>query len=551
MGTGQTVREPWSNLGATTIPRALRNACAQWPDKVFLDFSGEKHTFAEADREATRIAHGLAAMGVSKGDRVCSILDNVADLVFVWFAVNKLGAVSVPINTSLKGEYLRHQIADSGAKVVVTEAEYAERVLAVENELPELETLVVRAPTPEVGPARLEVRTLDSLRADDVSSVDVAIAPDDLALLIYTSGTTGPSKGCMVGHSYACNFGRQNAWATRLGPNDILWTPLPLFHAAGAFGVVLASLLIGATAAISIRFSVSNFWSEIEQSRATMAQILSVMLLLVPNAPESEAEKRCHGQLRVVFGTPFGRALQDKWRERFGVKYAASPAYGLTEACMITIVPVDTPNVPDGTSGRRADDFDVRILDEDGNECPPDVPGEIVVRPRKPGIMFQGYWRRPEATIAATRDLWFHTGDMGKFDKNDYFYFVDRKKDYLRRGGENISSFEVEATFLAHPEVREVAVHSVISELSEDEVKVTIALKQGSVLQADVLCEWSIARLPHFAVPRYIEFRDELPKTATGRVQKHVLRSEGVTVATWDRSKSDIVVVKRRSAGNR
>jgi len=165
--------------------------------------------------------------------------------------------------------------------------------------------------------------------------------------------------------------------------------------------------------------------------------------------------------------------------------------------------------------------------------------------------MFQGYWRRPEATIAATRDLWFHTGDMGKFDENDYFYFVDRKKDYLRRGGENISSFEVEATFLAHPEVREVAVHSVISELSEDEVKVTIALKQGSVLQPDVLCEWSIARLPHFAVPRYIEFRDELPKTATGRVQKHVLRSEGVTGTTWDRSKSAIVVMKRRLAGTR
>jgi crotonobetaine/carnitine-CoA ligase len=211
---------------------------------------------------------------------------------------------------------------------------------------------------------------------------------------------------------------------------------------------------------------------------------------------------------------------------------------------------IDEPDVPSEASGRRFADYDVRALDDSGNECPPGVPGEIVMRPRRPGIMFQGYWRRPEATVAATGDMWFHTGDIGKFDERGFFYFVDRKKDYLRRGGENISSFEVETTFMAHPEVLEVAAHAVPAELSEDELKITIVLKPGATLSEEELCRWSVARLPHFAVPRYIEFRAELPKTQTGKLQKHLLRADGVTQGTWDRAKSDIVVTKRRATAS-
>jgi len=221
----------------------------------------------------------------------------------------------------------------------------------------------------------------------------------------------------------------------------------------------------------------------------------------------------------------------------------------MTECCMITLVS-SFEETPDRSSGRRHEDFDVRILDDAGNECPPGVAGEIVVRPRRPGVMFQGYWRRPEATVSATRDMWFHTGDIGRFDAAGYFYFVDRKKDYLRRGGENISSFEVESTFRMHGALAEVAVHSVASELAEDELKLTAILKEGAALSEEELCRWSIERLPHFAVPRFIEFRTAFPTTPTGKIQKHVLRSEGVTAATWDRAVAGIAVVRtRRTAG--
>ena len=536
----------WTTQDSTTIPHLLEAACAKWPDKVFLDFIGERYTYKDVDRETTRLAHGLAALGVKKGDRVCSMLGNVADLVFVWFAANKLGAVSVPINFDFKGEYLRHQIADSGARIIVAEEQYAERVFAIENGTPELTTLVTRGARAG-GQSRLELMTLDELKSDNTTPIAVSVTPDDLALLIYTSGTTGPSKGCMVGHAYACNFGLANAVNTTMTANDVMYTPCPLFHAAAALGVVISALTTGGAAAIGARFSVTNFWPDVEQSGATMVMLLSIMLRLIPDAPDTEVSRRCHGQIRVLFGAPFPPALKAQWKERFGVRYPATPGYGMTEACPIFVYPCDQDGAPPTASGRQYDGYETRIIGDDGNECPPNVPGEIVLRPGKPGNMFQGYWRRPEATVDAWRDLWFHTGDIGKIDENGFFYFLDRKKDYLRRGGENISSFEVEATFLSHPDIAEAAVHAVPSDMGEDELKVTVVLRPEVDLTEERLCVWSFDRLPQFCIPRYIEFREALPKTqASLRTQKHILRSEGVTAGTWDRQKAGIAVPKRR-----
>ncbi len=539
---------PWTTAGSTTIPALLRAACARSPDAVFLDFSGRRFSFAETREAVARLANGLVALGVQPGERVCSLLDNVPEAVFLWFAVNEIGGVYVPINTDYKGDYLRHQIHDAGARVIVTEADYADRVIAIATDLPDLESLFVRGDPPAAA-GGLGVARLETLYADNAAQGEHAVAPSDLAMLIYTSGTTGPSKGCMVSHGYACNFARQNQWHTRLAPGDVLWTPSPLFHANAAFGTLLNALMAGATASIYPRFSVSNFWPEMERSGATHVSMLSVMLTLVPAALDTEASRRCHGQIRVLFGAPLNAALKARWRERFGVHHAAQPGYGMTEACMITLSSC-YEDAPDGASGKRHADFDVRILDDAGNECPPGVAGEIVVRPLRPDVMFQGYWRRLEATAAATRNLWFHTGDIGRFDADDFFYFVDRKKDYLRRGGENISSFEVEATFRAHPDLAEVAVHSVASDLAEDELKLTAILKDGASLSEEELCRWSIDRLPHFVVPRFIEFRSAFPTTPTGKIQKHILRSDGVTTATWDRTASTLVVARaRRTAG--
>jgi carnitine-CoA ligase len=216
----------------------------------------------------------------------------------------------------------------------------------------------------------------------------------------------------------------------------------------------------------------------------------------------------------------------------------------MTEAALITWLPPGAFAAP-GSSGRRCADFDVRIVDDDDREVPAGVAGEVIVRPNLPDIMFKGYWRRPEASVDATRNLWLHTGDIGRFDADDYFYFVDRKKDYLKRRGENISSYEMEVAIKAHPAIREVAVHAVPSALGDDDVKVTAVLKDGEVVAERDLCVWIADRVPYFAVPRYIEIRAELPKNPQDKILKYRLREEGVTGTTWDLASSGLRLQKR------
>jgi carnitine-CoA ligase len=190
--------------------------------------------------------------------------------------------------------------------------------------------------------------------------------------------------------------------------------------------------------------------------------------------------------------------------------------------------------VPDGCCGRLNDTFDVRIVDEQDEELPPNTVGEIVARPKRPHVMFSGYWNNPEATMKISRNLWHHMGDNGRVDEHGNFFFVDRSKDVIRRRGENISSFELETTFCQHPDIAEAAIHAVPSEVLEDDVKATVVLRLGASLKESDLLDWARPRMPKFALPRYIEFREELPKNASGRVLKFQLREQGVTPRTWD-----------------
>lgn len=527
-----------------TVNAVLGRAVAHSPDKVALDFLDCQLTYREIDELSTRLAHGLSGLGVKRGQTVASLLDNNADAVLTWLAINKLGAISVPINTAYRGDFLRHQIADCGAQVVLMEHDYVERLAAVASELPALRYVVCRgnADVPLPPPARLV--PIAQVYAENRAPLDVDVAPDDLAMLIYTAGTTGPSKGCMVSHNYACNLAWQSVMVSGRTAEDVTWTPLPLFHMNAVASTVLSTFMVGGTAAISPRFSVTQFWPEIERTKATIVAILGAMIPFIADAPDTEVSKRCYGQIRTVVGAPFTGPLQDKWRTRFGVRNAGANIFGLTECAVVTSHPLSEP-APPGSSGRRNEWFDVRIVDDREIEVPEGRSGEIVVRPLKPHVMFEGYWHRPEDTLKLLKNLWFHTGDIGKFDADGFLYFVDRKKDYLRRRGENISSFEMESTFRSHPAIQDVAVHAVFSEAGEDDVKVTAVLNPEADLSEEALCLWAIERIPYFAVPRYIEFRKDLPRNPVGRVLKYQLRDDGCTPSTWDREKSNIQLQKR------
>ena len=527
-----------------TVTAALRRAVNACPDRVLVNFHGPSYTYRAFDEATNSAARGLQQLGVKSGQRVAALLGNGPEVLLSWFAVNKIGAIWVPMNSAYKGEFLRHQLADSNARIVVVASEYLPRLEEIGDELPELEVALHVGPAPLGRDRKWRTAAFDELLTCDRGEMPDPNEPADVMAFVYTSGTTGPSKGCIIPHNAVVNRAEHFVRSSGRNPGETAWTALPFFHLnAQAYGLVATILSLGSLF-VAERFSLSRFWKDIEESGAVITNLLGSMIPLIARAPDSAEMKRCHEQLRFVGGSPFTPELVDIFKRRFGVSKVGTGVYGMTEAGPLTSLPVGVPNKP-GTSGMRNRDFDTRIFDEHDREVPPNTPGEIVCRPRRRDIMFVGYHNRPDATLAAMRNLWFHSGDIGKFDEEGYFVFLDRKKDYLRRRGENISSQEVEALFQQHPAISEVAAYAVPSDLGEDDLKIAAVLKPGEALGEADLCKWAIDRMPWFAVPRYIEFMAELPKTPTGRVEKHKLRAEGRTEAVWDLEASDIVLRKR------
>ena len=539
--------EVWVRGEQDTVLDLLRRRLDSDPDGEYLDVCGTTCSAADVEWAATRISAALAGLGVAPGDRVATLIENSAEAMLAWWGIVAGGAVAVPVNTAFKGDYLRHQLVDSGSRVLVVEAGLAERAERVVDDIEGLAHLVV------IGDADTAVRTTrhtwDELLAADPAPLASGVRPSDLATFIYTGGTTGLSKGCMLSHSYHGTLSRQIGVCWRRTADDVVWTPLPLFHFNAIVTAVLGPLVYGGRAAIYRRFSVSNFWPEMKRVGATVTSTLGTMAYLLandvdrPEQPLSGAPE-ANTTLRLVGAAPLPVQIDRTIRERFGVA-TFSGAYGVTEASLISWQPPGVENRPDAAGVVNDEYFDVRIFDDDDNELPRGSDGEIVVRPKRPQTMFEGYWGRPEATVATSRNWWYHTGDIGRIDDDRFLYFVDRKADYLRRRGENISSFEVERSLMRHPALADVAVHAVPSQLTEDDLKVTATPQEGATVTEEELFRWCIDELPYFALPRYIELRPELPRSPVGRVLKRELRDEAATDAWWDAEAAGIAYERR------
>ncbi len=537
-----------SGEGTGTITEALLGRLESDPDGQYLDVGGDTVTAGEVYETACRLANALIALGVSPGDRVATLVGNSIEATLAWWGIIWAGAVAVPINTAYKGHYLRHQLQDSGARVLIAADDLVDRLPPISAELSELTTVVVIGSEATPVPGATSETWASVLRADDADP-KLTIRPADLATFVYTGGTTGPSKGCMLSHNYHLALATQIGVCWGRTAADVVWTPLPLFHFNAIVTAVVGPLVYGGRAAIYKKFSVSNFWPEMNRVGATVTSTLGTMAYLLahdedrPEMPRSGAPE-ANTSLRMLAAAPMPTEVDDVIRSRFGVD-TFSGAYGVTEASLISWQPAGVRNKPNAAGVINEDYFDVRIFDDDDNELPRGTDGEIVIRPKRPEVMFEGYWGRPEATVETSRNWWYHTGDIGRIDAEDFLYFVDRKADYLRRRGENISSFEVESILMAHGGLADVAVHAVFSELTEDDLKITATRTADSALTEEELFRWSIDQLPYFALPRYIEFRDELPRSPVGRVLKRELRDEGVTDATWDVEASGITYEKR------
>jgi len=514
----------WSVAERLTVTELLDDRAGKSGDAIALWLDDVPYSFADLATRSRATASALLALGVRPGEAVALLLESCVELVDVWFACAAIGAVSVPINIANRGDFLVHQLRDSGAVLVLVDASTEESVRAVASDLPDLRQVLVAG--------------VDELSADSDLPwpADARASWNAPACLLYTSGTTGPSKGVVVTQHYLVTAARIVADAYGLTPADVTYGAVPLFHFSGMLGSVLAAVVAGSSAVVDRRFSVAATWDRVRQYGATGVIAVGSMILMLWNLSRTDDEPR----LRLLAGAPIPAELHRPIEDRYGCRIVTM--YGMTEAFPLAVWGVADDVVP-GAAGRTSRLFDVRIFDDDDAEVPVDEVGEIVCRPMAPHVMFEGYHHNPAATVGQWRNGWFHTGDFGRIDEHSNLYFVDRKKDAMRRRGENISSFEVEQSVLKHPAVADVAAHAVPSEFGEDDVKIVVVLhaQDGGALSDSTTPEELLRhceeRMPRFAVPRYIEIVDDLPRNAVGRVLKYELRERGVTAQTWDREK--------------
>ena len=516
-------------------PVLARAARALGDAALIVEVGGDTISYRRMDRRANRIARGLAGVGVGKGDPVLFMMPDGIDLAALWCGLARRGAPEVPVNRAFRGAFLRRIANDSGARTFVIDARFLGRLAEVAGELSDLERCIVypRLPgaLPDALSRRFEVLPFTALDGGDDSPIDGGPAGHDLIGILYTSGTTGASKGVMVCHAHAYRYAHNVARNHEVGRGDRYYgAGLPLFHIAGQWGVLYASLLRGATMILRRGYRNEYFWKDVAEHRATSVFLLGAVANFLWQQPESPEDAntplRCAGMYPVI-------PEHEAFARRFGVRIASG--YGSTESPGPCFHPPGLPFPGHRCVGRVGDRAEVRIVDENDLETPRGVVGEICTRPREPWEIMLGYWRKPEATARAFRNLWYHTGDAGWMDEEGRLYFVDRMSDSLRRRGENISSMEVEDVINQHPAVMECAVFPVRAEESEQEVMVSIAPQPGARVDPRELTRFCNERMPYFMVPRYVDVVDALPKTPTGKMEKYRLRERGVTATTWDR----------------
>lgn len=525
-----------------TIPALLEERARAAPHDLVLSIAQCDYTAAGLVEETDRIAGGLMALGIGPGMSVGLMSSNRAELVLVWLALARLGAVAVPINAALKARQLAYVLGNSRARALIVEDRLLPEFGAdLEGDVEQV--IVIGDPGEKARRPGLQVSTYDTLKNGPAPGASALVAPTDLASIMYTGGTTGPSKGVMCSQSQYYWWAFLLARSVGLTNADVWYTCLPFFH-INAQGTFLATVLAGASTAAGDRFSASRYWEQTRACGATIGSLLGTMAHILYHERPPGPEDRQHS-LRIVFCPAIGAAIHLDFERRFGVRIVN--AYGSTELNCVTMTDGDRPSVP-GSMGEILEEFEMKVVDEADQEVPRGTAGELIVRPREPFSTMLGYFGMPEKTMAACRNLWFHTGDRGFCDKEGRYFFVDRLKDSIRRRGENVSSFEVQQVVDAHEAVLESAAYPVPAVEGEDEVMVSVVFRPDMAVALEEIVRWCEERLPSFAVPRYINIVSELPKTAVGRVEKFKLREAGVTASTWDRLAQATTMQRGRSA---
>jgi crotonobetaine/carnitine-CoA ligase len=517
-----------------TLPRVLERQAAQFGDTPLLRYPGGELSYSGTRGAAAGFAGALASAGVGPGDRVAIMCGNRGELLHTVLGCAWLGAIAVPLNTALRGPQLAHVLGDSDPRILVADAALVHHLELVEAPPPALQRIWTVDGAVERRWADIPIDPFPDA-GDPVGPHPVR--PGDTFAILYTSGTTGPAKGVCCPHAQFYWWGRLTGSHLGVVERDVLYSVLPLFH-TNALNTLFQALLVGATYTVGQRFSASAFWRELSETQATVTYLLGAMVRILLGRPSSP-DDRAH-RTRVALAPATAAEDAVRFEKRFGVHLV--DGYGSTETNLVLCNKVG--GYAPGTLGREVDGFEAKVLDDEDVEVPVGTPGELAVRHREPFSVATGYFRLPEKTAEAWRNLWFHTGDRVVRDPDGVFHFLDRQQDVIRRRGENISSWEVEQALLTHPDVALTAVVPVPAEVGEDEVMAFVVPSAGVSPDPVALVRHCEPRLAYFAIPRYLEICTELPLTENGKVRKQVLRERGVGETTWDREAAGYVVAR-------
>ncbi len=514
-----------------TFPDWIRAKATKNHDKIALEIEDRPKTYVEIDHDSDRVAAGLATLGLEQGDHAGIWMKNSLEFVDGWFGMTKAGVVEVPIHHASRGAFLQYVLDHADVRALLVDEEFVPHLRAVAGDLNRLEHVVILGSDAGVDaglPDRIAVHGFDSLYSDRPPPT-----PDldrrDTAAILHTSGTTGPPKGAVISHESALHLTRHLVWLMGYTSDDRLYTAFPMFHNNAKYTSVTAAMECDGSLIMDQRVSISRFWERFREKEITAFNYMGALLMMLMKQPDLPDD--IDNPARIAFGAPCPVEIWEEFEERFGVNLVE--VYGMTEAPIACENRLEDRRI--GSAGRESMSYQVQIVDGNDSPLPAGEIGEIVVRPKRPDIMFDGYYGRAEDTLATVGNLWFHTGDRGRMDDDGFVFFVDRMKDSIRRRGENISTWEIESAVNAHENVQESAAYGIPSELTESEVMVSVVLKPGSSLQPAELLDHCQTRIAHFAVPRYVRFMDELPKNHAERVEKFKLRESGVTDETWDR----------------
>lgn len=522
----------WRLLGVQndiSWAQLLEEKANEVPDKTYLLYKDETFTYRQMDENANRVANYLLKFTGGKGKGLGIFMRNSPRFLDIFFGAQKIGMYLVPINPELKGDGLSYLINHSDIEGIVLDAELIDSIEGVRESLTQVKYYIADDIEAEAKPFEIpgHMARLSSAYQTPATPPGVGHNKEDICLIIYTSGTTGRPKGVVYRYQSSTVKLLSVAGHILVEPDDIYYTYLALCHGNALFVTTTQSMARKATMALSRKFSASRFWDDIRRFDATIFNTIGSIIPILMKQPET-ANDRNH-RVRVVLSAACPAEMWIPFEKRFGVKLYEG--YGAVDGGGKGVMNLGT--APPGSLGKVPPFVTYRLVDETGLDVPVGTPGELIFEDKKKTSRVE-YYKNTEASDKKSKDGWIRTGDLIREDECGYLYFVGRNTESMRKGGENVSAYEVEHVIMEHPAVEEVAVYAVPSELAEDEIMAAVKPVAGGKLDPSDLLNFLSNRLAKYAIPRYIRVVDDFPKTNTHRVIKRVLEREGVTLDTFD-----------------